>query len=89
MMLRGNRCRCPTCGEHFNSVTGFDAHLVGNWKDRGASRRCLTVGEMLSRGMSQMPGGWWITETREQRQNRGGGGGAPDSSRLRASRPIG
>ena len=59
-ILTGNRCRCSSCGEHFNSVSVFDRHRVGDWKDRGLHRRCLTVAEMHSRGWALNSAGFWI-----------------------------
>jgi len=28
-LLRGDHCRCPSCGERFNSAKAFDQHRVG------------------------------------------------------------
>lgn len=55
--LTGARCKCGGCGEHFNSVSTFDAHRVGSY----AARRCLTVAEMTTRGWLRNTGGFWIT----------------------------
>ena len=59
--LRWNQCRCPTCGERFRSVAGFDMHRTGK---HGVNRRCRTVAEMEARGMSRNPTGFWLTEAR-------------------------
>jgi uncharacterized C2H2 Zn-finger protein len=40
--------QCPTCGELFNSFYAFDCHRTG---DYGKNRRCLTIPEMLDKGM--------------------------------------
>lgn len=63
--LTGNRCRCPACGDFFNSEKAFDRHRAGAYP---SSRRCLSPSEMAKRGMTVNSGGFWITETR--RQNR-------------------
>jgi DMSO/TMAO reductase YedYZ molybdopterin-dependent catalytic subunit len=57
--LTCSRCRCDSCGEHFNSVSVFDRHRVGDWQDRGAHRRCLSVPEMQARNWSQNATGFW------------------------------
>jgi hypothetical protein len=62
--LRGDRCRCPTCHEPFNSTRAFDKHRVGNFPD---GRRCLTVAEMAAHGMAVNAAGFWITKPREHR----------------------
>jgi len=62
--LTGSRCQCPRCGEHFNSVSVFDRHRVGNWEAEGRNRRCLTVLEMLSRGWRLNRRGFWIERQR-------------------------
>ncbi len=59
--LRGDRCRCSGCGEHFNSTFAFDKHR--NWKDRKAPR-CLTAAEMESKGFVRNEAGFWITAQR-------------------------
>ena len=40
-------------------------HRVGDWKERGAHRRCLTVDEMKAKGWSQKDDGFWITRKRD------------------------
>ena len=70
--LRGDRCRCATCGEYFNSTFAFDRHRVGGYQTatKPSTRRCLTVAEMAAKGMSVNPAGFWVTETRAQRAQR-------------------
>lgn len=58
--LTGSRCRCASCGEHFNSISVFDRHRVGEWQNRGARRRCLTVAQMQAREWSRNAGGFWV-----------------------------
>jgi hypothetical protein len=56
--LRGDRCRCPSCGQLFNSTRSFDEHRTG---DYAVARRCLSTVEMLARGMRQNASGFWLT----------------------------
>ena len=58
--LTGSRCRCDSCGEHFNSVSVFDRHRVGDWQERGTRRQCLKVAQMQARGWSRNAGGFWV-----------------------------
>jgi hypothetical protein len=62
--LAGSRCRCTACGELFNSVSVFDRHRVGNWENRGANRRCLTIPQMLAKGWRLNVRGFWIERSR-------------------------
>jgi hypothetical protein len=62
--LTGSRCRCSVCGELFNSVSVFDRHRIGNWENRGANRRCLTIPGMLAKGWRLNAGGFWIERQR-------------------------
>jgi hypothetical protein len=62
--LRGGRCQCAGCGERFNSMSAFDRHRVGLWRDRGAWRRCLSPEEMLRAGWSLNAAGFWIRSLR-------------------------
>ncbi len=55
----GDRCRCPMCGEYFNSTRAFDRHRTGTYQP--LERRCLTTAEMEVRGMSRNVRGFWIT----------------------------
>ena len=54
--LTGSRCQCGGCGEYFRSVRAFMRHRI---EDAGR-RRCRTVREMESAGMSVNPAGWWV-----------------------------
>lgn len=59
--VAGDRCRCPACGEYFNSTRSFDAHRVGR---HGPERRCLTAAEMQAKSMLMNTAGFWITGQR-------------------------
>jgi len=67
MQLTGNRNQCQGCKEYFNSNFAFDKHRTGH---PGVDRRCRTPDEMKSLGMSKNPAGFWMSETREQREKR-------------------
>ncbi len=87
MRLTGNRCRCSACGEYFNSVWTFDGHRVGNWQDRGANRRCLSVSEMQARGWLRNDAGFWISGKRPMsamRAPHGAGDGSVPATPLQA-----
>lgn len=56
------RCICYGCRQRFNSASVFDAHRIGDWKERGSNRRCLTIAEMTARGWLQNAAGYWIRE---------------------------
>lgn len=49
---------CPACCETFNGHTAGDMHRVG---EHGVDRRCLSVQEMLAKGMAQNDAGRWTT----------------------------
>jgi hypothetical protein len=70
--LNGGHCQCTGCGELFNSVGTFDRHRVGEWKDRGAWRRCLTPEEMRRQGWTLNSGGFWIRSQRRHLPRNGG-----------------
>lgn len=57
--LTGNRCQCPTCGECFGSVRGFDRHRVGEYVP--GERRCLSLSEMRSMGWAMDGRGFLLT----------------------------
>ncbi len=57
MKLTGDRCRCPTCGEHFNSTYAFDRHRSGEWE----ARVCLSTDQMAARGMARNARGFWVS----------------------------
>lgn len=46
--LRGDRNQCGSCGEYFNSTHAFEKHRIG---DFGKDRRCMSIGEMVAKGM--------------------------------------
>jgi hypothetical protein len=56
--LSGDRNRCPTCHEYFNSSKAFDQHRVGKFNGR---RRCLTVGEMETKNFRKTGDGFWLS----------------------------
>lgn len=70
--LTGSRCQCSACGELFNSVSVFDRHRVGNWEDRGAKRRCLTIPQMQSKDWRVNARGFWIERSRVDTARRSG-----------------
>ena len=51
--------QCPTCGEVFNSMKGFDAHRRGDFQ---VKRYCLTPEQMTAKGMSKNRYDRWITK---------------------------
>jgi hypothetical protein len=57
--LSGDRNQCPGCGEYFNSTFAFDKHRAGEF---GVNRHCLSRAEMLTKGMSSNPAGFWVSE---------------------------
>jgi hypothetical protein len=63
MRLTGNRCQCTGCGEYFNSTSTFDRHRTDSY-ERGERRRCRTPDELILRGWSKNPAGFWIERTR-------------------------
>jgi hypothetical protein len=46
-------------------VSAFDRHRTGDYDALGRNRRCLTVAEMLERGMARNGAGFWIERPRE------------------------
>ena len=50
--------KCVKCGLNFRSVSAFDEHRVGNFKNFGANRRCLTPEELNKIGMVEIDGAW-------------------------------
>ena len=67
LILRGDRCRCSVmtggCGLDFNSTAAFDKHRT--WAVGKVLRRCLTVEEMLQRGMAKNATGYWVTKLKD------------------------
>lgn len=55
--LRGRRCRCGGCDEHFASLHAFDRHRYGAYTSRG----CRTAAELAALGWSQDIRGFWRT----------------------------
>jgi hypothetical protein len=70
--LTGSRCKCGACGQLFNSVSVFDRHRVGPWKDRGIHRRCLNREEMIRGGWCVSKVGFWIERRRLDQRPTGG-----------------
>lgn len=68
--LTGQQNQCPTCGRFFRSIAGFERHRTG--KIGAGTRRCMTEAEMLTAGMGQNAGGWWVASvmTDEQKARR-------------------
>ena len=86
--LRGDRCLCPTCGERFNSSAAFDAHRTGKFNVNGVSRgrRCLLDFEMVAKGMTRNPKGFWLTPRRTPRKPSGTPAYALQEPRSRSTR---
>lgn len=59
MRLTGDRCRCATCLEYFNSSAAFDKHRIGRFDP--PERRCRSVEEMAAAGMVRNARGYWVT----------------------------
>ena len=57
--LTGDTNQCPSCGEFFNSSFAFGKHLIGEVAT--PARRCLTVQEMLDKGMAKKENGFWVS----------------------------
>lgn len=57
--LTGSRCQCPTCGDCFSSVRGFDRHRIG--AIGSPERRCLSAVGLLSAGWHRCPRGFLLT----------------------------
>jgi hypothetical protein len=62
--LSGRRCRCPVCGEPFNTAAGFDKHRVG--QHGTDDRRCLNPDEMRALGMARAHSGFWVTRLQDE-----------------------
>jgi hypothetical protein len=61
--LTGNRWQCPTCGDYFGSVRGFDRHRVGAV---GMARHCLTEVELFDAGWLRSVRGFLLTPDRRR-----------------------
>ena len=57
--LRGDRCKCPSCGQLFNSTYAFDRHRVGRFE---SERHCLSTVDMTARGMTTTTDGFWVAK---------------------------
>ena len=55
--VTGTRCQCRECGEYFNSLTWFDKHRTGSYRNN--ERRCLTPAEIADAGMMKNDKGFW------------------------------
>ena len=55
LRLTGQRNVCPACNQKFARNIGFERHRTGTYGDR----RCRTVAEMTSIGMSLGADGFW------------------------------
>lgn len=64
LRLTGNRCQCPTCGDYFGSVRGFDRHRIGTIGT--PERRCMNGVEMLAAGWSRNARGFLLTPDRRR-----------------------
>lgn len=56
--LKGNRCKCPSCGECFSSVHGFDKHRKGA---HGVDRHCVNPKEAGLSIREGANGTYWTT----------------------------
>lgn len=73
--LTGSRCQCGACGDYFNSTSTFEGHRVGGYAKPGqltGNRRCLLESELLAKGWSRNPTGFWIEKARETATTRAG-----------------
>jgi hypothetical protein len=62
-MSNGSR-RCGACGQRFRSLSAFDMHRTGEYARTARqkhSRRCLSVAEIVTKGMRQAGNGAWTT----------------------------
>lgn len=62
-LLKGDKNQCQGCKEFFNSIKAFDMHRTGK---HGVDRRCMTVEEMITKGMSLNASDFWITEKKSK-----------------------
>jgi hypothetical protein len=65
--LTGDRNRCTTCLEYFNSSKAFDQHRAGKFNGK---RRCLTIGEMETNGFGKNREGFWLSPVSEKDRER-------------------
>ena len=59
---RTNFCKCPACGEYFNSEYSFNKHRIGPY----TARRCRNHEEMRKRGMGINKRGYWTSKIHRQ-----------------------
>ena len=67
MKLTNHRCQCAACGEVFTRTSSFDKHRTGQYAKPGewaGDRRCMTIGEMLAKGMARNADGVWAGSAR-------------------------
>lgn len=60
--LTNQRNQCPACGEYFNRTSGFNKHRIGKFdlpKEHIDGRRCMTIDEMVAKGMRVNSDGFW------------------------------
>ena len=60
--LSGDRCRCMSCFQDFNSTKAFDRHRTGvaTLTAPGYGRRCRQPYEMLAAGMRLNEARFWV-----------------------------
>jgi hypothetical protein len=58
LVLRGDRCRCSSCGLFFNSTAAFTKHRSGKYPN---GRRCLSEAELTAKGYAINAAGFWTT----------------------------
>lgn len=58
----GDRNQCAGCCQLFNSTAAFDKHRHGDFSER----RCLSVAEMINKGMAINAAGYWVTALNPQ-----------------------
>jgi len=65
--MSNGSCRCDACGLRFRSLSAFDMHRTGEYAGTARTkhtRRCLSVAEMVAKGMRQAgntDNGAWTT----------------------------
>ena len=56
-----HRVQCPHCGERFNSPRAFSLHRTGPFTEE---RICLSVEQMVAKGMRRNAQGRWLSIAR-------------------------
>ena len=62
--MNNGSCRCDACGLRFRSLSAFDLHREGDYSGTSRqhhTRHCLSVEEMVAKGMRQAENGAWLT----------------------------